>query len=161
MGQKLAISDRRNQGEFAKWVGAVKRYNGAFGYVRDVARRLRNLATEFVGYREVLTEQGVQLLGSNRLEQLIQFMETCTEAEVHSPVEFRLQDEQGHVSGVVNGVLISEIPNVDFVDESSCIIYGDANAYQFIVVGGYGEKLCPEVRGDETGGKGAAGARLA
>ena len=55
-------------------------------------------------------------------------------AEVHSPVEFRVYDSHGRVTGVVNGEVKEEIPNSGYY-ENTVIILSPYDSYSYDVTG--------------------------
>ena len=54
--------------------------------------------------------------------------------EVHSPVELRLYDWQGRVTGVVNGEVMNEIPNSSYY-ENTVTIFSPIDSYRYDIVG--------------------------
>lgn len=62
--------------------------------------------------------------------------ESAIIAQGHSPIELRVYDSQGRVTGLINGEIKEEIPNSIYSDESkTVIIFNPSNAYFYEVVG--------------------------
>jgi len=74
---------------------------------------------------------------------------TQIHAEIESPVELRVYDSQGRVTGLVNGTVIIEIPNSDCF-ENTVVIFFPNDTYRFELVGktlgSYGLKVIAVTR---------------
>ncbi|MGB9618922.1 MAG: carboxypeptidase regulatory-like domain-containing protein, partial [Armatimonadota bacterium] len=146
---KLQESLRANPGDnkHAIWAGTVWRYNGrtyrcsrkedvgaVLEYVRKVGNRLKNLDDYFSNYATLLRESGVKLLGETERISLADFLESATVGAVCSPVELRIRNKAGDVTGVVNGQTVRGVPGVDF-EENEFLVLGAVEDLEYLVVG--------------------------
>jgi len=77
--------------------------------------------------------------------------------EVESPVEFRVYDSEGSVTGLVNGIVLNEIPSSTYYDETIIVLCppdSDADSYRYEVSGTsegvYGLKITSIDNGEAT-----------
>lgn len=85
-----------------KIISATENYNGACGYVNDVADRLDDIGSYFSGAT------------TSDISTLVQKMHTAGTdlicAQLHSPADLSIQDSKGHKVGVVNGEGRNDFP---------------------------------------------------
>jgi len=152
-----AYSYLRNRVEEIKsWVGATWRYNHGYpsgtiksdekNYLFSIANRLEGLDSYFQDYK---TQLGNDLLNEADRQFLLSMMKNYQYFEIRSPIELRIYDSQGGVTGVINGQLYENIPD-SIYDE------GNEVAAIFLPSGGY----IYEVVGTDTGLYGLEGGSI-
>jgi len=85
-------------------------------------------ATFNARYTESLRRQNKDLIGSTTDERQWEVV------EVHSPVELRVYDSQGRITGIVEGKIMSEIPNSSYGEDVVTILF-PYDSYRYEVVG--------------------------
>ena len=119
---------------------AVWRYNhggndkiGDPYYLKNVANKLQNLTKYFgEGYKTKLNAD--QLLNDSAKEALIEKLISYQETKCNSPVELRIYDSQGNVTGLVNGEPKNEISNSDYYTDV-VIVFSPCDSYRYEIVG--------------------------
>ncbi len=116
-----------------KKVKTVWYYNGAsidpkINYMLKISDQLKVLNITFPG---VIYDNSDQLI-----EKLAIANRHRREFKAYSPVEIRIKDSQGNITGLVNSNSVSEMPNgiYDLVNERAMILFPD-DTYTYEVVG--------------------------
>jgi hypothetical protein len=86
---------------------------------------------------------GASIVGEEESKYILEILapiclvpESAIIAQGHSPIELRVYDSQGRVTGLINGEIKEEIPNSIYNDESkTVIIFNPFDAYFYEVVG--------------------------
>jgi len=120
-------------------------------YLSRVGHRLDALETYFKNWRSVLEAAGVNLLQPTELSALARSLKHATVGAVCSPVEVRIRNASGEMTGLVDGQVVRQLPGVDFEDNEFVVIGMDV-ALGFVVVGnGSGTYRMLLVSGRDTG----------
>ena len=114
------------------WLLTVHRYgpttDDPLSYVHSVGDKLIELADGDYGQFDGFNKETAKSLGEK-------FKKASTVSiKVHSPVELRVYDNAGNVTGLVDGQVIAEIPN-SFYDSESVTIFSPADNYVYELVG--------------------------
>ena len=121
---------------------AIWGYNGITldpknNYLRDVAGKLKDLNSYFgENYKEYLedTISDEDLKNWSCKLEWVNGHRSIILAEMKSPIELRVYDSQGRVTGLINGEVKEEIPNSVF-DGKTVIILFPSDFYKYDIVG--------------------------
>lgn len=136
--------------DIIQWIGAIWRYNHGPSpekgitikdkYLVNVAKKIdwegdQKLEIYFNDYKTQLSNLHThQFLSTEKRKELAEKMRNYKTGEIMSPVELRIYDSQGQVTGLVNGEVKNEIPNSDYY-EGKFLILSTSDPYDYQVVG--------------------------
>ena len=159
----------RNSSDIIKLAGALWRYNhGFYGtiepkdkYLGSIAKALatdnsdKTIEIDFGDYKNTIPNN--RFLTVDERNELVDKFTNYLAGEIKSPVELRLYDSSGRVTGLLNGEEKNEIPKSDYFD-GKFIIYSPSDSYMFEVagkeLGEYGLEISNTLNGGTIGFQG-------
>ena len=119
--------------EIRSWLGGTWRYQGSYAYLIHVSQRVEGLDAYFPNHE---TQLGNDVLDEATWQFMLAAMKNYQHFNILSPVEFRIYDSQGYVTGVIQGQAYEDIPDSELdCDGKSALIILPSDVYVYEVVG--------------------------
>ena len=135
--QILSSNYEKRKDEKASWIHTIWRNNPfSVSYPYMVISKINDLKSDLYfgpNYKKMISKKSRLLNNSEKADLLKKIANYCT-GYVFSPVEIRIRDSKGRVTGLVNGEVSNEIPDSEYYNEAFLILKSD-DVYSYEIVG--------------------------